>query len=255
MIPVERPLSLTKTGFFQSRQLGGRVWFLCASIALVKKSWRPRTSDCPGLEKRIVFPQSAFFQSDSIRMNWWIHWKRLGFFHDFQQSSFTVPSSSFPQRRLHKVSDTASAPGFGETVTMSQMDVSENRGTPKSSIFNRVFHYKPSILEVFPLFLETPKYLGWEPLLDLSGVLVGISSWERTHFLLRPIGSFGLHLASWTQHPPSSTGKSSETPAVSPKRATDIGIAAARTLKNTDKCLVESYSMTLNINIEVIEVC
>ena len=26
------------------------------------------------------------------------------------------------------------------------MDVSENSGTPKSSIFNRVFHYKPSIL-------------------------------------------------------------------------------------------------------------
>ena len=27
-----------------------------------------------------------------------------------------------------------------------QMDVSKNRGTPKSSMFNRVFHYKPSIL-------------------------------------------------------------------------------------------------------------
>ena len=26
------------------------------------------------------------------------------------------------------------------------MGVSKNRGTPKSSIFNRVFHYKPSIL-------------------------------------------------------------------------------------------------------------
>ena len=26
------------------------------------------------------------------------------------------------------------------------VDVSENRGTPKSSHFNRVFHYKPSIL-------------------------------------------------------------------------------------------------------------
>ena len=32
------------------------------------------------------------------------------------------------------------------------MDVSENSGTPKSSIFNRVFHYKPSIFGV----LETP---------------------------------------------------------------------------------------------------
>ena len=28
-------------------------------------------------------------------------------------------------------------------------------GTPKSSIFNRVFHYKPSILG-YPFFLETP---------------------------------------------------------------------------------------------------
>ena len=37
------------------------------------------------------------------------------------------------------------------------MDVSENSGTPKSSIFNRVFHYKPSILGI-PLFLETPIY-------------------------------------------------------------------------------------------------
>ena len=35
--------------------------------------------------------------------------------------------------------------------------LSENSGTPKSSHFNRVFHYyKPSILGVFPLFLETP---------------------------------------------------------------------------------------------------
>ena len=39
------------------------------------------------------------------------------------------------------------------------MGVSKNRGgPPKSSIFNRVFHYKPSILGV-PLFLETPIYV------------------------------------------------------------------------------------------------
>ena len=31
------------------------------------------------------------------------------------------------------------------------MDVSENRGTPKSSIFDRDFHYKPSILG-YPYF-------------------------------------------------------------------------------------------------------
>ncbi len=39
------------------------------------------------------------------------------------------------------------------------MGVSKNRGTPKSSIyihFSRVFHYRPSILVVFPVFLETP---------------------------------------------------------------------------------------------------
>ena len=43
-------------------------------------------------------------------------------------------------------------------ITLSKhMGVSKNRGgPPKSSIFNRVFHYKPSILGVFPLFLETP---------------------------------------------------------------------------------------------------
>ena len=32
------------------------------------------------------------------------------------------------------------------SVLENKMDVSENSGTPKSSIFNRVFHYKPSIL-------------------------------------------------------------------------------------------------------------
>ena len=38
------------------------------------------------------------------------------------------------------------------------MDVSKNRGTPKSSHFNRVFHYKPSILGYIALFLETSKW-------------------------------------------------------------------------------------------------
>ena len=33
------------------------------------------------------------------------------------------------------------------------MDVSENRGTPQIIHFNRVFHYKPSILGYIPLFL------------------------------------------------------------------------------------------------------
>ena len=35
------------------------------------------------------------------------------------------------------------------------LDVSENNGTPKSSILMKVFHYEPSILGI-PLFLETP---------------------------------------------------------------------------------------------------
>ena len=38
------------------------------------------------------------------------------------------------------------------------MDVSTNNGTPKSSHFNRVFHYKPSILGFFTLFLEPSIY-------------------------------------------------------------------------------------------------
>ena len=46
------------------------------------------------------------------------------------------------------------------------MDVSENSGTTKIIHFNRVFHYKPSILGN-PYFLETPISLGsldWERL-------------------------------------------------------------------------------------------
>ena len=35
------------------------------------------------------------------------------------------------------------------------LGVSKNNDIPKSSILNRVFHYKPSILG-YPLFLETP---------------------------------------------------------------------------------------------------
>ena len=39
-------------------------------------------------------------------------------------------------------------------VPKAHMGVSENSGTPKSSIFNRVFHYKPSILG-YPYFGNT----------------------------------------------------------------------------------------------------
>ena len=38
-------------------------------------------------------------------------------------------------------------------VASAQTGVSKNRGTPKSSILMGFFHYKPSILGVFPLFL------------------------------------------------------------------------------------------------------
>ena len=37
----------------------------------------------------------------------------------------------------------------------NHMDVSKNNGTPKSSIFSRVFHYKPSILG-YPYFWKHP---------------------------------------------------------------------------------------------------
>ena len=39
--------------------------------------------------------------------------------------------------------------------SINYMGVSENRGTPKSSIFNRIFHYKPSILG-YPCFWKHP---------------------------------------------------------------------------------------------------
>ena len=41
-----------------------------------------------------------------------------------------------------------------------QMGVFENSGTSKSSIFNRVFHYKPSILRETPLFFGNTQMVG-----------------------------------------------------------------------------------------------
>ena len=43
------------------------------------------------------------------------------------------------------------------SILNPEMGVSKNNGTPKSSHFNRVFHYKPSILG-YPFFLETSKW-------------------------------------------------------------------------------------------------
>ena len=48
--------------------------------------------------------------------------------------------------------------GIRETSPQNALDsdlgVSKNHGTPQKKYFNRVFHYKPSILGVFPLILE-----------------------------------------------------------------------------------------------------
>ena len=55
---------------------------------------------------------------------------------------------------------TISIPMMGEVIV--HVGVSKNRaGPPKSSHFNRVFHYKPSILGVFFLFLETRNVVRW----------------------------------------------------------------------------------------------
>ena len=49
---------------------------------------------------------------------------------------------------------------LGEETWTLYMSVSKNRGTPKFIHFDRVFHYKPSILGGFPpIFLETPIYV------------------------------------------------------------------------------------------------
>ena len=44
---------------------------------------------------------------------------------------------------------------FNFLLLFQSLDVSENRGTPKSSHLNRVFHYKPSILG-YPYFWKHP---------------------------------------------------------------------------------------------------
>ena len=52
------------------------------------------------------------------------------------------------------------------------MDVSENRGTPKSSHFNRVFHYKSSILG-YPYFWKHPYTTSWFSLMQGQGWTMG----------------------------------------------------------------------------------
>ena len=67
--------------------------------------------------------------------------------------------SHFPQLDNHTFTTQAFKPYGLFNVKISidwlYMGVSKYRGTPKSSHFDRVFHYKPSILGETPLFLET----------------------------------------------------------------------------------------------------
>ena len=77
---------------------------------------------------------------------------------DGWQSGSNVLNKLLPQNWRHQV-----AAGmflmhflFFSLAQFFNIDVSENRDTPKSSIFNRVFHYKPSILGAHPYFSETP---------------------------------------------------------------------------------------------------
>ena len=59
------------------------------------------------------------------------------------------------------------------------MDVSENSGTPKIIHFNRVFHYKPSILE-YPSFWKHPyvnEYIVRDRFPLNMILLVGFPNW------------------------------------------------------------------------------
>ena len=65
----------------------------------------------------------------------------------FNSVSVVAPTWQAWDESQIQVTGTGNSPYLG---------VSKNRGkTPQIIHFNRVFHYKPSILEVFPLFLET----------------------------------------------------------------------------------------------------
>ena len=62
------------------------------------------------------------------------------------------PNLSDQYHQVIYPSDPLNIDGWG--IVYSYMDVSKNRGIPKSSHFNRVFHYKPSILGT-PIFGNT----------------------------------------------------------------------------------------------------
>ena len=67
------------------------------------------------------------------------------------------------------------------------LDVSENSGTPKSSHFNRVFHYKPSILR-YPYFWN--HHLVFQPPQQLKG-----PPWVRSSHLIQHV--LGQFLPRW----------------------------------------------------------
>ena len=59
-----------------------------------------------------------------------------------------------------------------DSAAACELDVSKNNGTPKSSILIgfSIINYKPSILGVLPLFLETP--IAIQPSPSLKTVVV-----------------------------------------------------------------------------------
>ena len=69
------------------------------------------------------------------------------------------------------------------------MDVSENSGTPKSSILIG-FHYKPSIVG-YPYFWKHPYSVHWKTHVDLVGVCENYHIFDFERFNL---GKFGTSL-------------------------------------------------------------
>ena len=83
-----------------------------------------------------------------------------------------IPSTALPETR-----------DISPRFSGIRMDVSEKSGTPKSSIFHRVFHYKPSILG-YPYFWKHPNDVPQAPnsvafwhVLFLSMAVLKESSW------------------------------------------------------------------------------
>ena len=91
---------------------------------------------------------------------WFIWWKTL-FFNGWFGGTIIFGNTNFvqfPQPHffiiISRVDFLIEKKWKGE---LNKMGVSKNTGTPKSSILIGFLYYKPSILGVFRLFLETPK--------------------------------------------------------------------------------------------------